>query len=47
MATQITQTFIGITVIILNLIPLLLKRYKYLLVTVIVSLILMYLGLMI
>ncbi len=35
---------IGIAVIVLNLIPLLLKKYKYLLITAILSLILMYGG---
>jgi len=38
------KLIIGVSVIILNLIPLLTKRYKYLIVTIIISLILMYLG---
>jgi|GEM_PF-2258586 len=35
---------IGLAVIILNLIPILTRRYKYLILTIIISLILMYLG---
>jgi len=42
-----TETLIGITVIVLNLLPIIFKKYKYLLITIILSLILMYLGLMI
>ena len=38
---------IGIAVIILNLIPLILKKYNYLLLTIILSLILMYIGLIV
>ncbi len=39
-----TNIIIGLGVIVLNLIPIFLKKYKYLLVTLILSLILMYLG---
>ncbi len=38
---------IGLAVIILNSIPLITKKHKYLLLTIIISLILMYIGLMI
>jgi len=38
------NTIIGITVIVLNLIPILTKKYKYLIITTILSLILMYGG---
>lgn len=41
---DLAQTSIGIAVIILNLIPLITKKYKYLIVTLIISLILMYIG---
>ena len=39
-----SNLIIGVTVIVLNLIPLLLGKYKYLIVTAILSLILMYAG---
>ncbi len=39
-----TDVVVGIAVIILNLIPILTKKYKYLLVTAILSLIIMYGG---
>ncbi len=44
--TEITYTnlAIGIFVIIINLIPLITKKYKYLLLTAILSLIAMYVG---
>ncbi len=44
MVLNTTNTIIGIAVIILNLIPLIFKKYKYLLLTIVLSLILMYLG---
>ena len=39
-----SDVVVGIAVIILNLIPILTKKYKYLLVTAILSLIIMYGG---
>ncbi len=45
MINQINQNVvIGVAVIILNLIPLLTKKYKYLLITAILSIILMFGG---
>ncbi len=44
MNLNIQNTAIGLAVIVLNLIPLLTKKYKYLILTIIISLILMYLG---
>lgn len=44
---NLINVVIGSAVIILNLIPLVLKKYKYLLLTIILSLILMYIGLMV
>ena len=41
---ETTNVIIGLAVIVLNLIPLLTRRYKYLLVTAILSLIIMYIG---
>lgn len=38
-----TNTLVGIAVIILNLIPILTKKYKYLLLTAVLSVLLMYL----
>ncbi|MBU2615798.1 MAG: hypothetical protein KKC19_01720 [Nanoarchaeota archaeon] len=45
--TTNSDILIGTAVVIINLIPLLTKKYKYLLVTAILSLILMYIGMMI
>ncbi|MEK6906835.1 MAG: hypothetical protein AABW81_04415 [Nanoarchaeota archaeon] len=39
-----SNTLIGIAVIILNLIPFLTKKYNYLVITAIISLIIMYIG---
>lgn len=44
MKLEILNVVIGLGVIVLNLIPLVLRRYKYLIVTAILSLILMYIG---
>lgn len=39
-----SNIIIGTTVVVLNLIPLLTKKYKYLILTAILSLIIMYIG---
>lgn len=44
---EITNVVIGLAVIVLNLIPIITKKYKYLMITAILSIILMYIGLMI
>ncbi len=44
MNLSLQNTAIGLAVIVLNLIPILTRKYKYLILTIIISLILMYLG---
>lgn len=44
MRLELSNVIIGVGVIVLNLIPFVVRRHKYLIVTAILSLILMYIG---